>query len=308
MARMGSSRVTLLAAAILAFAGFAVAQQFTYTTISIPGSTQTVVYGINDFGAVVGNYDTDNNRVGHGFMRAGGKITNLAYPGAQATTCYAINNSGEVVGQYLDTEGVFHAFSYQNGTYTNIDPPGAEIAAAAGINNVGAIVGSYYIYPTWYAFLLSGTTYQTLSVPGASNTSSGGGINDSDQVTLQWEGSNGSFQSSIYDGTNYTQIVVAGTQDVYAYGINNAGTIVLLWQDEESQLLQAGLRVQTNGGYKYPLIEDPLQKTIDSTRAYGISNTGLVVGYYGGPTGALGFAARGVSAARTQMQPLAGSE
>lgn len=307
MARMGSSRVILLAAAIVAFAGLAVGQQFDYYTISIPGSNQTVVYGINDFGAIVGEYTTDNNKVSRGFMRVAGKVTNLGYPGARGTVCYAINNAGEVVGQYYDTDGVPHAFTYQNGTYTDIDPPGAEEAGAIGINNVGQIVGSYYVYPTWYGFILDGTTYQTLSVPGA-NGSTAEGINDNGQVTLQWTSNNVNVQSSVYDGTNYTQIVIEGTQDVYAYGINKQGAIALLWLDDGSLLYQAGLRVQTSQGYKYPSIEDPLQTSADSTRAYGISNTGLVVGFYGGPEGALSFAARGVSAARAQMQPAAGSE
>lgn len=305
--KMGSLRVILLATAVLAFAGLAVGQQFDYYTISVPGSNQTDIYGINDFGAVVGEYTTDNNRVSRGFMKAGGKVTNIAYPGAQATVCYGINNSEEVVGQYTDTDGFSHAFLYQNGTYTNVDPPGAQEAGATGINNLGQIVGTYVSYPNTSGFLFDGTTYQTLSVPGA-NGSSAEGINDNGQVTLQWTSNNVNIQSSVYDGTNYTQIVIEGTQDVYAYGINKQGAIALLWLDDGSLLYSAGLRVQTRQGYKYPSIEDPLQTNADSTRAYGISNTGLVVGYYAGPTGALGFAARGVSAARTQMQPHAGSE
>lgn len=291
--RMGSSRVILLATVVLAFTGAAVGQQFNYATISIPGSTETLVYGINDFGAVAGYYYADNNKVEHGFMRAAGKITNLDYPEAKITACYAINNSGEVVGQYQDTEGVFHAFLYSNGTYTNIDPPGAIDAGAGGINNLGEIAGFYGDAQGAHGFTLSGTTYQTLDVPGAAYTLWAGGINDNGEVTLQWQPTlSMTTQSSVYNGSSYAEIPVAGSEDVYAWGINNKGNIALVWLDENTQLYQAALSVPRGSGYVYSFIEDPAQSETDSTQAYGVDNNNVVVGLYIGSTGYLGFAAR----------------
>lgn len=295
MAKMGSSRVISLATATLAFAGLAAGQQFSYTTISIPGSTQTVVYGINDFGAVVGYYYADKGKVEHGFLRTAGKITNLDYPEAKITTCYAINNGGEVVGQYQDTEGAFHAFVYNNGTYSNIDPPDTIDAGAGAINNLGEIAGFYGDAQGAHGFILSGATYQTLDVPDAEYTLWAGGINDNGEVTLQWQPTSSmTTQSSVYNGSSYTQIEITGSEDVYAHGINNNGDIALVWLDQDTQLYVAALRVPRSSGYVYPFIEDPAQSEADSTQAYGVDNYNVVVGRYigSGTTGYLGFAAR----------------
>lgn len=291
MARMGSSRVILLATAILAFADLAVAQQFNYKTVSIAGWTNTAAYGINDFGVIVGFYDNYPGNSEHGFMKTGAGVTNVDYPGAASTICYAINNSGEVVGQYTDTEGFLHAFQYENGTYTNIDPPGAKEAGAGGINNVGQIVGSYTDFANGeHGFILQGGTYQTLDVPGAEFTNWAGGINDSGQVTLIWTSTNNTGQSSIYQGGNYTEIQITGSQDVDAYGINNKGDIALVWLPDGSLVLQTELRIpKPHGGYAYPSITDP--QGGDTTRAYGVSNQSVVVGTYEGPKGYLGFLA-----------------
>lgn len=292
MPRMGSSGATLLAVAILASASLAAGQQFKYASISIPGSTETFVYGVNDFGTVVGYYTADGGTVEHAFMKAAGKVTNLDFPGAEDTFSYAVNNSGEIAGQYLDVDGSLHAFQYDNGAYTNIDPPGAKEAAASAINNVGQIAGSYTDdVGGVHGFILQSGSYQTLDVPGADYTNWAGGINDVGQVTLQWTGADSSTQSSVYNGSKYTQIRINGAQDVSAYGINKKGNVAVVWLEQSTGLYQAALRIQRGSGYAYPLIEDPLQTETDSTAAYGVNNNGVVVGSYIGSTGDLGFVA-----------------
>ncbi|HTS06106.1 MAG TPA: hypothetical protein VMP68_11035, partial [Candidatus Eisenbacteria bacterium] len=51
----------------------------TYRQIDVPGSTSTVIYGINSGGQMVGKYSTVTG--GSGFVFSNGKFTNINYPG-----------------------------------------------------------------------------------------------------------------------------------------------------------------------------------------------------------------------------------
>lgn len=291
---IGSSRAILLATAIIAFAGLALGQQFKYSNIWIPGSAGLTANAINDLGVVVGWYQATVGGPEHGFMINGKDVTTIDYPGGERTICYGINNSGQVVGAYFDTEALSHAFLCNNGVYSNIDPPGIQGAGATGINNLGQIVGSYVSWPNQFAFLFDGTSYQTLRVNAAVYTVALG-INDSGQVTVQWGDPNGYVHSSIYKGATYTEIQILGAQDIYAFGINDEGNIAIVWYGQDIGVDQGALRVQDpEGGYVYPLIEDPSQSEAGSTRPYGVNNKGIIVGTYMNSKAQLGFWATGV--------------
>lgn len=216
----GGLRASLLATAVLAFAGAAAGQQFKFTNIWVPGSTDTIAVAINDYGTVVGSYETSADYAGC-FMESDKAVSLLHYPGSYETYCNGINNSGEVVGSYVnEVNGTSYAFQYQNGVYTNI---GAD-AAATGINNVGQIVG----WASDYGFILQDGVYQYFQAPNGAVETRAEGINDSGQVTVQ-----GYFyypsptQSWIYDGSTFTEILHADNEDVITYGINNGATSLL---------------------------------------------------------------------------------
>jgi len=282
--------VLFTAAVVLACAGVAAGQQFQYTTIWVPGSIDTIVYGVNDTNVSVGTYETPEGAE-YGFIRTGQTITNLQYPGEETTIPFDVNNAGEVVGEYPDAASHFHAFLYANATYTNIDPPGAVEAAASGINNVGQIVGEYSIVGQQQGFILDAGSYQFLSVPGSALTTWAGGINDSGQVTLQWVyAESNTTQSSLYDGSNYTQIEVPGAYNVFAYAINNRGSIAITWQDDDL-FNYCALRAQGPGGYIYPSLDVPGSEG-GTTLCYGLNNKSDAVGRYTSTKAILAFGAR----------------
>jgi hypothetical protein len=68
----------------------------TWESFQIPGSTSTIIYGINEGGVLVGGYkDADG---WHGFVWNNGALQRIDVPGAVNTTITGINNRHELVG------------------------------------------------------------------------------------------------------------------------------------------------------------------------------------------------------------------
>jgi hypothetical protein len=143
------------------------------TVFSVPGSAQTLVYGVENTGRVVGAYNVFASGT-HGYIYFHGDVTTLDYPGAKWTVARGINDPQRVVGYFEDGTGV-HGFFFDNKDYTKIDVPSAVNTYAIGLNNAGDIVG-YYTLGTGddshqYGFLLDKNgKYTTVDVPGATDT------------------------------------------------------------------------------------------------------------------------------------------
>jgi hypothetical protein len=89
--------VTLATEAVPARAG-------NYHLVSVPGSTQTSVNGVNNLDQVVGWYfDTKGN--GHGFLLSNGKYSTINYGQGNFTVADGINDSGVIVGFYQSPTG-----------------------------------------------------------------------------------------------------------------------------------------------------------------------------------------------------------
>jgi probable HAF family extracellular repeat protein len=84
-----------------------------YSLIDPPGSLYTIVNGINDSGAIVGQYCTTQDckqTALQGFTFMNGTYTTINYPDAIATSLNDINDAGVVVGVYFDQAGFVHGF------------------------------------------------------------------------------------------------------------------------------------------------------------------------------------------------------
>jgi uncharacterized membrane protein len=115
----------------------------------------TVALGINDIGAVVGDYvakdETDlDNPHRHGFLRSSkGDFTTFDVPDAVLTIGEGINNAGTIVGVYVLADGIHHGFVLKNGVFMTVDVPDSKNGNAPlptdinSINAKGEIVGSY---------------------------------------------------------------------------------------------------------------------------------------------------------------------
>jgi probable HAF family extracellular repeat protein len=124
-----------------------------------PGYTNSVAYGINDSGQVVGESYTSGGW--HAFLYEDGQMQDLGtLPGGTYSVAYGINDSGQVVGS---SGG--HAFLYSNGQMQDLGTlPGGTYCEASAINDSGQVVG--YAYDSsgeTHAFLYSNGQMQDLN-------------------------------------------------------------------------------------------------------------------------------------------------
>jgi hypothetical protein len=78
--------------------------------IDPPGSTQTVLFGVNERNWVVGRY-ADSSGVSHGlFFVPPNNFFTFDYPGSTFTSLNGINAQGLICGRYNDASGVSHGF------------------------------------------------------------------------------------------------------------------------------------------------------------------------------------------------------
>jgi hypothetical protein len=84
------------------------------TTFDPPNAQGSWAIGINDAGAIGGNFCLTACRNGEaGYVRnPDGTFSTIGFPGSTVTDVSGINKSGTVTGTYVDTAGVSHGFTY----------------------------------------------------------------------------------------------------------------------------------------------------------------------------------------------------
>lgn len=150
--------------ATLMFAGQSFAQQFTYRSLDVPGSSATWAMGITPGGKIVGGYIGAADGHEHGYVYYNGVYTTVDVPGSLAGLSDAvtldgevngINPAGDMVGDYFappgapDAPGCAVAFSppchrgflYRHGGFSNVLVPGHLGSIPNSITPDGSIYG-----------------------------------------------------------------------------------------------------------------------------------------------------------------------
>lgn len=273
------SKTTKILLLLLAMAAtqLALAQaSYKFSTVKIPHSETTDVFGVNDAGVMSGNY-TDSSGVSHCFMRVGTAVTTITDPNGVGTSCYGINSFGAIVGGYALQAGFSNGFVYQNGIFTDIIVPGATAGTTAyGINDAGVVVGAFADNVGEHGFLFDRISYQTLDAPGAAVTLAVG-INTSNLITLQSVNSSGFVSAWLLNAGNYTMLNVPNAVVTEVHAINNRDEIAFGWTDSNNVLHGA---ILANG--QYYVADDPggTNTSIDT-----INDHNEIVGHFQ-PTGA----------------------
>jgi probable HAF family extracellular repeat protein len=147
-----------------------------------------IAQGMNNLGAIVGDFFTGSGTQRHGFILNGSSFTELQLPGLpnDRVAARGITNSGTVVGWDV-RNGVQEGFVYKNGSFSFVsDPNAVGITVLESINNHGIASGEWsdaagnshgFIYDTVHGL------FTEINVPGAANVSAFG-INDLGQVIL----------------------------------------------------------------------------------------------------------------------------
>ncbi|HEY1583018.1 MAG TPA: hypothetical protein VGF73_07965 [Chthoniobacterales bacterium] len=117
----------------------------TVTGFSVPGSTATLAYQVNDSDQATGYY-IDADGITHGYQRASdGTLTFPIDPaGSTGTILFGSNDSNWAVGRYSDSTGFTHGLFFTTpGNFTTFDFPGSTFTSLNGINAQGFICGRY---------------------------------------------------------------------------------------------------------------------------------------------------------------------
>ena len=238
-----------------------------FVSFSVPGSTYTVAYGVNNLGEIVGAFVSGG--VGFGFLRdASGRFRKISVPGSSFTIAQDINDLDEIVGWYGLPNGPTQGFIEHHGVYTTLSYPGAVTTAVDGINNAGDVVGVYQT-PTQHGFIYTHGEFQTIDPPGSVGTlvekiSNTGEIVGAYNLSST-EGSGFTLSNGIFSDINYPGAV--GTQVV---GVNDQGDLAGGWNNEQAFVYQnttqrfTGFAVKGSG----------------DCAAEGINNSHEIVGFY----------------------------
>ena len=185
----------------------------------MPGAFDTLVYGINNTGQIVGEYYTGIDVRAHGFLYANGVFTTI--DAGFNTYAYGINDAGQIVGSVTGYDDNYeYGFLYANGKLTLINAPGGSYVVK-GINNATQIVGN----SGRGGFLFSNGVFSPVNLPDGSNIITANGINNLGQIVGL-----GFYQGMAqgYVDTNgaFTFFNFPGATSIYPNGINDRGQIV----------------------------------------------------------------------------------
>jgi DNA-binding winged helix-turn-helix (wHTH) protein len=193
----------------------AFSQTSSFQTINVPGAFSSAAEGVNDQGAVVGNFTPTVESLPLSFLLFQGHFSFFTFPGSEATTTRDINNHSQITGSFLDNGGFEHGFMVLNGNFQQIDVPFPNRGTVGtGINNnkPGDMVGFFRDPKTGLSvsFLRQRNgTFTKFTFPG-SVTTEASGINVysiivgtyqlGDGVTHGFRVRNGDFQTLDFPG------------------------------------------------------------------------------------------------------------
>jgi len=100
--------------------------------------------GINNWGSIVGSYNTSTAVFGFKLSSGGG--VKLGFPGATSTFPTSINDHGMIVGSYFVGSGggqlPQNGFIYNQGSFATLNYPGSLFTDLVGVSNNGVIIGN----------------------------------------------------------------------------------------------------------------------------------------------------------------------
>ena len=218
-----------------------------FNSENFPGSWQTQVTGLNDFGVTVGFFSTQNGATpaddnNFGFWSQHGRFHKVVFPtrnnsNPPVNQLLGVNNSGWAVGFYTDSKGNAHGYAYnlEGGWFKPVTIHGATSLTAAAVNDSSTIAGFFTNakgavdgFVKW----ANGRT-ATLAVPGASMTQAFG-INDRGEVVGTYTvgtGDNAVTHGFTWLNGKWTTVNYSGASSTAVNGVNNEGDIVGFYTD-----------------------------------------------------------------------------
>jgi len=219
---------SLVALALIAWSGCALAQTYNVTEIGSLGGTQgsfTNWGAVNDSGQVTGYSYLSGSQTPTAFVYSNGTIQNL---GASSTSQgYGINDAGQVTGVtgtcgFVTNAGVIEEL---NNLLAKCGAQAADSSTGVGINSAGHVAGyssftGGYVHAVYFA---EGKIKDLGTLGG--NNSYAYGVNSSGQVTGYSETAAGANHAFITHGGGLTDLGTLGGDSSIGYAINASGLV-----------------------------------------------------------------------------------
>lgn len=201
----------------------------------------------------------------------------ISPPGAEFAQTFGINNAGKVTGGASDgIDGFSFIYDIGSDTYTVL----AGDFGPLDINNAGAMVGGM---DGSCAISDKHGNVTLLSPPNAGSACLGRGINDRGDVSGVEIDGDGIWRGFIHDPKKGTYVEFLPSPQTFAHAINSRGDVagsVFLFADDAfpgSAQGRYGYVRDKNGAVKQFSVS---QAVPGSTRGRGISDHGMVAGFY----------------------------
>jgi probable HAF family extracellular repeat protein len=278
----------LLALAFVSLSGIAMADSgdatsatgsatYSYQTLDYPGSSQTIFWGINDFGELGGQYAI-NGGVAHAMVYRHGHFE-LLDPAALGTYFSAAggpNDLGATYGGYADASGAQHGFVLRGTHLETVDFPGHLNSNVDGYNEFGTILGVYWDADgAYHGILRRGHGWDTpFDVAGSAETYPLG-INDLGESVGYWDTNpKAPVPQGFYRDANgkISMLNVPNAANTVAFAINDVGQIAGYYWSGNGPMHAF---VESHG--KFQTLDMP---GAADTAATTINNFGAVSGYY----------------------------
>jgi uncharacterized membrane protein len=263
----------LLAALALSPAALAA---YTLQTLDVPGASETRAWGVNDSGDIVGSFIEAGEQ--RGFLYRNGAFNTIAGPaGASQSTVTGISNGGLMVGVYVDEGSTeFKSFLYDGAGYTLFSLPSASATEARSISADGRYLAGNAAGQGFAYDRLAGS-HQMMGTLGGVTIAQG--VNDLGQVVgnTTVPGVGGGPQPFVFDMPSASLHLslpgFEGLAQPRLRAINNSGTM--------GGFANGGLAFVGQPG----AFETLAFAGASFTTVYGLSNSGVAVGYYSAPDG-----------------------
>lgn len=202
---------------------------YTVTDLGTLGGTESMAYGINASGQIVG-YAFNANQKRRAFLYANGQMRDLGTLGGPISTAFAINDAGQVVGvSEINGFQESRAFWYDGATMRNLGTlqggTGAgSYSAAYSINNSNQIVGQTTDSGSRIAFLYQNGQMTFVGTPFAFDSADD--INAAGKIVGSEYVGDGITKSYILNGSQVTYIETLGGRSSFAHAVNSSDQVV----------------------------------------------------------------------------------
>lgn len=224
---------------------------------NFPGSVQTQVTGLNDWGVTVG-FEADANGNNVGFIEYAGRFEKVSDPNAAPAATsptgtpsvqqlLGINDHEVAVGFYTDANNVNHGFEFNalDGQFTAVSVQDFTNITATGINNEGDISGFGTVNGKTEGFVEDPRGHVTaLAGPNGATSVQALGLNDRGEVVGDYTDAQGNTHGFLYDmhSKSYTTIDAGNDTMTVINGLNDRNELVGFYVDAKGNT--NGLLVQ----------------------------------------------------------------